>query len=242
MIRKCNVKVLHPSLWCSVLLRGLPSCSTVIFAFFLMLRYDPRWSGCDPLLRPCSVYDPFLRRSGSAGHCFTRSPLSVPIKTRNDLKRPITNKKRPTVSKTPLTMTWPYLQGVKKRRETTNNKQILRLFYNIGQYVLFSNLFSTQHLVAIIRALLHGESWWKQSVKHLLSWVKHQLSCVFFTGYKIYLISVWVSCQQEKREAILLALLFHFHPLRKSFGLQRLHLSVRFNDKRGLRKRIQEPY
>ena len=130
-----------------------------------MLRYDSRWSGCDPLLRPCSVYDPFLRRSGSAGHCFTRSPLSVPTKTRNDLKRPITNKKRPTVSKTPLAMTWPYLQGVKKRRETTNNKQIFRLFYNIGQYVLFSNMFSTQHLVAIIRALLHGESWWKQSLK-----------------------------------------------------------------------------
>ena len=162
--------------------------------------------------------------------------------TWNDLQQARNDLKWPTTCKTQLIMTWTYLQRAKKRRKTINNKQILRLFYGMGQTVLFSNTFSTQHLVAVIRALLHGESWWKQSVKHLLSWVKHQLSCVFFTGYKIYLISVWVSCQQEKREAILLALLFHFHPLRKSFGLQRLHLSVRFNDKRGLRKRIQEPY
>ena len=32
-----------------------------------------------------------------------------------------------------------------------------------------------------------------------------------------------------------------FHPLRKSFHLQRLH-SRKFNDERGLRKRIQEPH
>ena len=129
--------------------------------------------------------------------------LLVLTKTRNDLKQPITtyNKqevawndllwarndlKWPTTSKTQPTMTWTYLQWAKKRRETTNNKQIFRLFYNMGQTVLFSYIFFTQHLVAIIRALLHGESWWKQSVKHLLSCVKRQLSCVFFTGYKIY--------------------------------------------------------
>ena len=145
------------------------------------------------------------------------------------------------MTKTQPTMTWTYLQRAKKRHETTNRKQIFRLFYIMGQRVLFSNTISTQHLVAIIRALLHGKSWWKQSVKHLLSWVKHQLSCVFFTGYKIYLFLSGFRVSRE-REAILLAPLFHFHPLRKSFGLQRLHLSERFNDERGLRKRIQEPY
>ena len=124
-------------------------------------------------------------------------------KTRNDLKQPITtyNKqevawndllwarndlKWPTTSKTQPTMTWTYLQWAKKRWKTTNNKQIFRLFYSVGQTVLFSNKLSTQYLVAVIQALLHRESWWKQSIKHLLSCVKHQLSCVCFTGYKIY--------------------------------------------------------
>ena len=100
-------------------------------------------------------------------------------RARNDLKPPKTSKAQPT-------MTWTYLQRAKKRSEMNNNKQILRLFYNMGETVLFSNTFSTQHLVAVIQALLHGESWWKPSVKHLLSSVKPQLSCVFFTRWKIY--------------------------------------------------------
>ena len=95
--------------------------------------------------------------------------------TWNALKRVRNNLKRPTASKTQPAMTWTYLQQAKKRHETTNSKQIFRLFYNKGQTVLFSNTFTTQHLVAVIQALLHWESWWKQSVKHLLSSVKHQL-------------------------------------------------------------------
>ena len=97
-------------------------------------------------------------------------------------------------------MTWTYLQQAKQRHETTNNKQIFRLFYNMGQSVLFSNMFSTQHLVAVIRALLHGGSWWKQSVKHLLSCVKRQLLFVFFTGYKIlfFLSEFRVSRERER--------------------------------------------
>ena len=66
------------------------------------------------------------------------------------------------------------------------------------------------------------------------------ITCIFYGIYDLF-FPVWVSCQQGKGEAIILAPLFHFHPLRKSFGLQRLHLSKRFNDERGLRKRIQEP-
>ena len=93
--------------------------------------------------------------------------------TCNDLKRSIANKKRPgnnlqrarndlklpTTIKTQPTTNLPTTS--KKRRETTNNKQILRLFYNMVQSVLFSNTFSTQRFVAIIRALLHVQSWWK---------------------------------------------------------------------------------
>ena len=98
-----------------------------------------------------------------------------PETTYNNQKRPIMNKKRPgndlqraknnlkwpTMSKIQPAMTRTYLQQAKIRCETTSNKQILRLFYNLGQSVHLSNMFSTQHLVAVIRALLHGESWWK---------------------------------------------------------------------------------
>ena len=69
--------------------------------------------------------------------------------------------KQPTTSKTQPTATQTYLQRGKKRHETTNNNQILRLFYNMGKLVLFSITLSTQHLVAIIQALLHREPWWK---------------------------------------------------------------------------------
>ena len=122
--------------------------------------------------------------------------------TWNNLQRAINDMKWATTSKTQPTMTWTYPQWAKKRRKTTNNKQIFRLFYNMGQTVLFSNTFSTQHLVAAIRALLHGESWRKQSVKHLLSCVKRQLSCVFFTGYKIYFFLSGF-CVSRERERLL---------------------------------------
>ena len=69
---------------------------------------------------------------------------------------------------------------------TTWNNLILRLVYNMGQTVLLSNTFSTQYLIAVTRASLHGESWWKQSLKHLLWCVKRQIPSVFFTGHKIY--------------------------------------------------------
>ena len=120
--------------------------------------------------------------------------------TWNDLKRTRNDLKRLKTSKTQLTMTWTYLQRAKKRRKTTKNKQIFRLFYNIRQTVLFSNTFSTQHLVAIIQVLLHGESGWKQSVKHLLSCIKRQLSFAFFMEYKIYffLSEFRVSTERER--------------------------------------------
>ena len=161
--------------------------------------------------------------------------------TYNNLQRARNDLKQPTTSKTQPIRTWAYLQQAKKRHKTTNNKQIFRLFYNVGQTLLFSNTFSTQHLVAVIWKLLHGESWWKQSIKHLLSCTKHQLSCVFFMGYKIYFF-LSEFCVSREGEAIILAPLFHFHPLHKSFDLQHLHISDRFNDQQGLCKRIKEQY
>ena len=195
---------------------------------------------------------------GLMGHSAFNSNKLVLTKKRNDLKQPTTtyneretiwndlqrarnDLKRPTTNKTQPTMTWTYLQRAKKRRKTTNNKQIFRLFYNMGQTVLFSNTFSTQHLVAVIRALLHGESWWKQSIKHPLWCIKRQLLCVFFTGCKIYFFLSGF-CVSRERETTFLAPLYHFHPLCKSFCLQCLHLLERFNDKRGLCKWIQKPY
>ena len=68
--------------------------------------------------------------------------------------------------------------------------------------------------------------------------------------YNIYFFSVWVSCQEhnksqdssERERPFFFAPFHHFHPLRISFGLKRLQLLERFNDERGRRKRIQEPY
>ena len=98
--------------------------------------------------------------------------------TWNELQRPETitkmNKKQPKMTYSEQETTWNnpqrirhYLQGPeptnkqKKIYETTTNNPNLRLFYNVGQSVLFSNMFSTQLLIAIIWALLHRESWWK---------------------------------------------------------------------------------
>ena len=112
----------------------------------------------------------------------TRNDLKKPTTTYNeqettwnDLQQPTTSTKQPEATCNEQETTWndpqqvrdnlqwpePTYNKKKRRRETTNNKQILRLFYDMGQTVLFSNTFSTQHLVAIIRALLHGESCWK---------------------------------------------------------------------------------
>ena len=90
-----------------------------------------------------------------------KRPIGNKKRPWNDLQRARNDPKRPTTSKTQPTITQTYLQWAKIRCETTNNNQIFRLFYNMEQSVLFSNTFSTQQLVAIIRALLHGESWWK---------------------------------------------------------------------------------
>ena len=92
---------------------------------------------------------------------------------RQDMKQPTTSKKRSTTS-------WTYLQRVKKWREATNNDQILRSFYSIGQSVLLSNTFSNQQFIAVIRALLHGESWWKKNTINLFI-----IMWIFIIGYSI---------------------------------------------------------
>ena len=131
-------------------------------------------------------------------------------------------------------MTWTYLQRAMKRRETTSKKQIFRLFKIWVKW--FSSL--TRFPPKI----------WLQSFKHCFTVVSSIYYYVSSINYNVYflwaigLFSVWVLCQQGKGEAIILAPLFHFHPLFKSFGLQCLHLSERFNDERGLSKHIQEPH
>ena len=80
-----------------------------------------------------------------------------PETTYNNLQRAKKDLKQPTMSKAQPTMAWTYLQQAKKRCEVTNSKRIFRLLYNMGQKVLFSEMFSSQHLVAVIRVLLHRE-------------------------------------------------------------------------------------
>ena len=59
-----------------------------------------------------------------------------------------------------------------KRCKTTNNKQIFRLFHSMGQSFLFSNLFSTQQLIAII-----------------VSWrIMVRIKCQIFVYYHVYLL------------------------------------------------------
>ena len=57
------------------MLCDVSSCFVVLCSdpySFVVLRSDLRCSGCILLLRQCSVCDPLLRYSGSAGQCFTR--------------------------------------------------------------------------------------------------------------------------------------------------------------------------
>ena len=89
---------------------------------------------------------------------------------------------------------------------------------------------------------------WLQSFEHWFmdshgeNSIKYQLSCVFFTGYKIYFFLSGFCVSRERERLLFLAPPYHFHPLCKLFGLQRLHLSERFNDEQRLCKWIQDPY
>ena len=58
-----------------------------------------------------------------------------------------------------------------------------------------------------------------------------------------FIFPVCVSCQEHSQITGQQGCpLYHFHPLHKSFGLQRLHIFERFNDEQGLCKWNQEPY
>ena len=113
-----------------------------------------------------------------------------PETTYNNLIRPIGNTKWPgnnlqwarndlkqsTMSKTQPTTTQTYLQWAKKRCQPTSNNQILRLFYSMGQLVLFSHTFSTQHLVARIIMM-------KIECRTFLYYHVYLLPDIKFTGY-----------------------------------------------------------
>ena len=63
----------------------------------------------------------------------------------------------------------------------------------------------------------------------------------FLSGFRVKNINKSQDSRERER-LFFFAPLYHFHPLRKSFGLQRLQLLEGFNDEQGRRKRIQEPY
>ena len=85
----------------------------------------------------------------------------------------------------------------------------------------------------------HGENKASSTYYHLPSINYH---VYFLQDIRFIFFSVWVSCQQGKGKAIILAPLFHFHLLPKLFGLQYFHFSERFDDEQELRKWIHEPY
>ena len=141
-------------------------------------------------------------------------------------------------------MTWNYLQRAKKdaKRQATSR---------------FSDYFTIwdKRFSFLIR---FTPNIWLQSFEHCFTENDGHsrdsnisiASCVFFMGYNIYffLSEFWVKNinksqdSRERESLIFLAPPYHFHPLPKSFGLQRLQLSERFNDERGRRKRTQEPH
>ena len=137
--------------------------------FRYLLKWGTTWNNLKrpttSKKRPETTYNDLQQRRNDMK--WTSAGKKRPETTWNDLQRARNNLKHPTTSKTQPIMTWTYLQQAKKRHETIGNKQIFRLFYNMGQRVLFSNTFSTQHLVAIIWALL--------SFKHLCS-----IMCIFY--------------------------------------------------------------
>ena len=116
--------------------------------------------------------------------------------TWNDLQRARNDLKWPTTSKAQPTMTWTYLQRAKKRCETTSNNRFSDYFSIWGKR--FSSL--TRFPPNIRFQSFEHCFKEKQSVKHLLSSVKSQLSCVFFNGYKSYffLLGFCVSRERER--------------------------------------------
>ena len=136
-------------------------------------------------------------------HFLVSTIFEVLTKTSNDLKQPTTSKKQHETTYIKQETAWNYPQRVRyniewpehtynELRKMRNNQQQAD-FQIIVQYG--ANTFSTQHLVAVIWAWLHGESRWKQSIKHLLPCIKRQLTCIFFKGCNFFFFSVWVSSQ-----------------------------------------------
>ena len=85
----------------------------------------------------------------------------------------------------------------------------------------------------------HGENRGSSIYCHASS-VNYHVYFLQDTRFIFFLSGFCVS--RERERLLFLAPPYHFHLLRKSFGLQHLHLSERFNDEQGLCKRIQEPY
>ena len=142
-------------------------------------------------------------------------------------------------------MTWTYLQRAKKKDAKRQSTSRLSDYFTIwGKRFSFLTSFPPNI--------------WLQSFEHCIT-ENHGhgrasnisiVSCIFFMGCNIYFFLSGFRVKninklqdsRERERLLFLALPYHSHLLRKSFSLQRLQLSERFNDKRGCRKQIQEPY
>ena len=174
---------------------------------------------------------------------------------RNDLKRPTTSKKRPETTYNEQETTWSnpkrvrhYLQWPEHTyNEQRKDAKRLTTSRFWDYFTIWGKRFSSLSRFP--------PNIWLQSFEHCFtenhgenraSNIHYHASSVNYHVYFLRDIRLIFFClgflSAGKGRGYYLAPLFHFYPLCKSFGLQRLHLSERFNDEWGLCKRIQEPY
>ena len=139
--------------------------------------------------------------------------------TLSNLQRARNDLKQPTMSKAQLTMTWIYLKRAKKRRETTNSKQISRLWdKRFSSLARFPPKIWLQYFEYCFTEN-HGENR-ASSIYYYASSVSYHT--YFFQDIRfiyLFIFFVWVSCQQGKGR-----LFFSSSPststcFRKSFAL-----------------------
>ena len=157
----------------------------------------------------------------------------VLTKSRNDLKRPTTSKKQPETTYNKQETIWNDLQQARNdlKRSTTSKTKKKKKDAKRPTKSRFSDYFTiwAKWFSSLTRFPLNI---WLQSFEHCftenegerrVSSIYHHASSVNYHVYFLqdtrFIFSIWVSSQQGKGEAIILAPLFHFYPLCKSFGL-----------------------
>ena len=172
-----------------------------------------------------------------------RNDMKWTTRTWKDLQQTRNNLKQLTTRKT-QSIDLNLATTSQKRCKTTGNKQIFRLFYKMGKAVLFSNIFhptiGCNHLSTASQRLMVTAELQTSLQYHLYFFMGHNIY-FFLSGFHVKNINKSQD-NMERERLFFFAPLYYFYPLCKSFDLQHLQLSERFNDERGRHKWIQEPY